>query len=340
MSYITTDNLTHIMAEMTDYCNAACPMCNRFDWDLNLVKGVTNAHHTTLEFVKEKIDKGIISRLKQWTCQGTYGDASMNPETVDIFKYLREINPSMKILMHTNGGARNRDFWKSMAKLGVRITFGIDGLEDTNHLYRRNVKWKNLMDNVKTYIDNGGEARWDMLVFKHNQHQIDEAKALSTELGFKSFDHTFSERWQDFNSDGEYRDITSLEVDGYVIEKPVEQKEDFIKDDDWTKSKNVFVTEEKQEKDNFLTRKIMCLACQPHKREIYLRANGYVSPCCILGDVERNEPKHIIKDYNKINLHYTDLKDILEGDFFKDLESGINGSDKRLQGCYHACGEK
>jgi hypothetical protein len=33
MSYITTDNLTNIMAEMTDYCNAACPMCNRFDWD-------------------------------------------------------------------------------------------------------------------------------------------------------------------------------------------------------------------------------------------------------------------------------------------------------------------
>ena len=43
MSYITTDNLTNIMAEMTDYCNAACPMCNRFDWDLKLLKGVTNA---------------------------------------------------------------------------------------------------------------------------------------------------------------------------------------------------------------------------------------------------------------------------------------------------------
>lgn len=84
----------------------------------------------------------------------------------------------------------------------------------------------------------------------------------------------------------------------------------------------------------------MCLACQPDKREIYLRANGYVSPCCILGDVERNEPKQIIKDYNKINLHHTDLKDILEGDFFKDLENGINGGDKRLRGCYHACGVK
>ncbi len=338
MPYITTDNLTSIMAEMTDYCNAACPMCNRFDWNLNLVKGITNSHHTTLEFIKKRIGSDVISRLRGWICQGTYGDASMNPETIDIFKYLREINPNMQISMHTNGGARNKDFWKALAELKVIITFGIDGLEDTNHLYRRNVKWDNLMENVKTFIGNGGRAKWDLLVFKHNQHQISKAKLLSEELGFETFTHTYSERWQDFNSDGEYREITKLEVDGYVIEKPVEQKEDFIKDDDWFKNKNVFMTDDKGEADTFLTRKINCLACGPKKREIYLRANGYVSPCCILGDVERNEPKKIIKDYKKINLHHTDLKDILEGDFFKDLEQGINGGEKRLQGCYHACG--
>ena len=39
MPYITTNNLTHIMAEMTDYCNAACPMCNRKWSDISLPKG-------------------------------------------------------------------------------------------------------------------------------------------------------------------------------------------------------------------------------------------------------------------------------------------------------------
>ena len=51
------------MAEMSDYCNAACPMCNRYDWDLNLVKGVTNQNHTTLEFVKE--NPNIFSDIKK-----------------------------------------------------------------------------------------------------------------------------------------------------------------------------------------------------------------------------------------------------------------------------------
>ena len=338
MSYITTDNLTNIMAEMTDYCNAACPMCNRFDWDLNLVKGVTNAHHTTLEFVKEKIGVEIISRLKGWICQGTYGDAVMNPETLEIFKYLKEVNPTIGITMITNGGARNTDFWKTLAGLKVGVTFSIDGLEDTNHLYRRNVKWDRLMKNVNAFIGSGGSANWNFLVFKHNQNQIEDAEQLSKELGFKNFEYAFSERWQDFNSEGEYRDITSLKVDDYVIEKPEEQKKNFIKyRDDLTLSKNVFQTEDK---NNFFTRKISCWACQPTKHEIYLRANGYVSPCCILGDVERNEPKQLIKDYKKINLHHTDLRTILEGEFFRDISDGINGGEKRLRGCYHACGVK
>jgi len=335
MSYITTDNLTHIMAEMSDYCNAACPMCNRYDWDINLVKGVTNKHHTTLDFVKQRIGEEIISKLKVWVCQGTYGDASMNPETVDIFKYLKQVNPNINIRMYTNGGARNTDFWKFLGQLGVVVIFGIDGLEDTNHLYRRNVKWTKLMDNVNAFISNGGRAFWELLVFKHNQHQIEQAKKLSKELGFESFKDTFSERWQDFNSDGNYRDITSLEVDDYVISKPIEQSSDFVKAAGHIQSKNVFQMEDK---NDFYTRKISCFSCRLTKREIYVRANGYVSPCCILGDVERNEPKEIIKDYKKINLHHTDLKDILEGDFFRDLSDGINGGEKRLQGCYHACG--
>jgi len=337
MSYITTDNLTHIMAEMTDYCNAACPMCNRFDWDLNLVKGITNTHHTTLEFIKDRIGEKIISKLKGWLCQGTYGDALMNPQTLDIFKYLKEVNPSIDIGMITNGGTRSVDFWKTLAELKVNVTFSIDGLEDTNHLYRRNVKWDRLMKNVNAFITNGGKASWSFLVFKHNQNQIEEAKQLSKELGFENFEYAFSERWQDFDSEGNYRDITSLKVDDYFIEKPEEQKKDFIKksEDDLTLSKNIFQTEDK---NDFFTRKISCWACQPTKHEIYLRANGYVSPCCILGDVERNEPKQLIKDYKKINLHHTNLKTILEGEFFRDISDGINGGEKRLQGCYHACG--
>jgi len=336
MSFITTDNLTHIMAEMTDYCNAACPMCNRYDWNLDLVKGVTNSNHTTLDFVKRRIGERIIEKLMAWTCQGTYGDACMNPETIKIFEYLRQVNPNIGISMITNGGARNTDFWTRLAELKVHVIFSIDGLADTNHLYRRNVKWDKLMSNVKAFISAGGTAEWNMLVFKHNQHQIDQCKQFSKKIGFVEFKSAFSERWQDYNSNGDYRDITKLEVDDYVIEKPLIQEKDFIKKiDGLNRSKN---DTKVNDEDYFFKRKIRCWACNENKREIYLRANGYVSPCCILGDIERNEPKKIINDFKKVNLNHTDLEDILNGDFFQEIYSGINGGKKRLNGCYNACG--
>tara|TARA_Y100000034_G_scaffold121437_1_gene165646 strand:- start:720 stop:992 length:273 start_codon:yes stop_codon:yes gene_type:complete len=81
-------------------------MCNRYDWDLNLVKGVTNTHNTTLDFVKQRIGEEVISKLEDWLCQGTYGDASINPETIDIFKYLKKVNPNIKIGMITNGWSK------------------------------------------------------------------------------------------------------------------------------------------------------------------------------------------------------------------------------------------
>jgi MoaA/NifB/PqqE/SkfB family radical SAM enzyme len=195
------------------------------------------------------------------------------------------------------------------------------------------------MENVKSFIDAGGKAEWSFLIFKHNEHQIEETRKISKDLGFKKFEYAFSERWQDFNSNGEYRDINQIKVDDYLLEKPNTQPYNFVKTDDTgtlTKSKNEY----HNVKNNFFSKKIRCWACNENKKEIYLRANGYVSPCCILGDVERNEPSKIINDYKKINLHHTDLKTILEGDFFKDLQDGINGGEKRLQGCYHACGVK
>lgn len=336
MSYITTDNLTSIMAEMTDYCNAACPMCARYDWDLNLIKKV-NSNHTTLDFVKKRIGGEIIARLDRWICQGTYGDAIMNPETVDIFEYLKEINPGIEIIMHTNGGTRNEDFWKHLAVLDVAVIFSIDGLEDTNHIYRRKVKWEKLMSNTKTFIGNGGRADWEFLVFKHNQAQIGEAKTLAKQLGFRTFNHYFSERWQDFDPAGTYRDIKKIEVDDYVIEKPLDQPEDHVAEviEGHNLSKNVFTN---SNDEDFFTKKIDCYACSNTRREIYLRANGYVSPCCWLGDIESNEPSQLITDYKMVNLNHTSLKDILEGQFFNDLYEGINGGTQRLKGCYHACG--
>ena len=72
--------------------------------------------------------------------------------------------------------------------------------------------------------------------------------------------------------------------------------------------------------------------------EIYIRANGNVQPCCMLGDVDVHEAKNLISDPKEININYTNLVEILNGEFFKRLDNGINnGSKDRLKNCFYTC---
>ena len=96
----------------------------------------------------------------------------------------------------TNGSARTADWWKRLASiigLNGRVTFSIDGLEDTNHLYRIGANWNKVIKNVSTYIENGGRARWDYLIFDWNWHQITEAAEIAKEHNI-GIDFKFQDR--------------------------------------------------------------------------------------------------------------------------------------------------
>ena len=328
-SYINIGNLNIINAELSNYCNSACPMCPRFDFDLNLIKDITNNSHTTLDVVKDRIGSRILSQLKKFYSCGVLGDGAMNPECVEIYDFVKT-SGTLSTSLNTNGGPRNTDFWRALAKTNTHVVFAIDGLEDTNHLYRRNVKFEKVIENVQAFIGAGGKADWDFLVFKHNQHQIDEAKALSKKLGFKRFNKKETTRWDDFDSDGNWIQRKSIQIGDYHLEK-VERE---------TTASGLANTQKAKIQDTFNTRKINCHSYHQNKSEIYLAANGDVSPCCWLGDLKIHESKNIIKDYTTININHTTLEDILDGHFFKELARGIQGEQDayRLQTCYHTCG--
>jgi MoaA/NifB/PqqE/SkfB family radical SAM enzyme len=330
MTYINIDNLNVINAELTDYCNASCPMCARFKWDGSLYQEKVNKNHTTLNLIK-KIPIVVIRRLKKFYSVGTYGDPLMNPETADIYEYVRTNNPTCKLEMHSNGGGRDENFWSRLAKIGIHVLFGIDGLQDTNHLYRRNVNWNKLVKNVTTFIDAGGSAQWKFIIFKHNEHQIEEAREFSKKIGFNRFIAVYSDRWKEYNwVTGKIRDITKWPVDNYYIEKPSTQEKKYYCTTSVKVSSNKFDTSEK----------IECWACTGGKYEIYLRANGNVQPCCMLGDLDVHESKRLINDVRSINLQHTTLEKILVGEYFKKLSQGINGSqpEYRIKNCFYSCG--
>jgi len=121
---------------------------------------------------------------------GNLGDPIVAQDTLEIFKYFRKHNPNMWLSMNTNGGAKNEEWWRQLAEVFGRmgaVIFSVDGLRDTNHLYRQGVVWDNVERNMRAFIDAGGRARWDYLIFEHNQHQVEEAEALANEWGCEKF---------------------------------------------------------------------------------------------------------------------------------------------------------
>ena len=181
--------------EPTDVCQAACPMCAR-ETDTQFRKDVK--HHLRMEQIQQHFSDRVIGNLDKMFMCGNYGDPAAGYYTMDIYKYFRKINPNIVLGMNTNGAVQSTFFWHALGRLFDQpkdyCVFSIDGLQDTNHVYRKNVNWAKLMSNVQAYIAAGGSAHWDMLVYKHNQHQVDACEQLARDMGFKWFRAKVSKR--------------------------------------------------------------------------------------------------------------------------------------------------
>jgi MoaA/NifB/PqqE/SkfB family radical SAM enzyme len=141
----------------------------------------------TLVEAKKIFSPEFVAQLRVIYINGNFGDAVMNPETIDIIRYFRDCSSTVLVNVSTNGSARDKTFWQDLAKLKVQIDFCLDGLEDTHHLYRQNTSYKTIIKNAKTFIEAGGYAVWKMIKFEHNIHQEKIANHISKELGFKQF---------------------------------------------------------------------------------------------------------------------------------------------------------
>jgi sulfatase maturation enzyme AslB (radical SAM superfamily) len=97
------------------------------------------------------------------------------------------VNPDILLNLNTNGGYRDQDFWEELGSLNASVNFALDGLEDTNHIYRINVDYHKVIENAATFMKHGGRATWVFIEFDWNKHQIDDAKKLAETMGFERF---------------------------------------------------------------------------------------------------------------------------------------------------------
>ena len=325
------EDIRTVHLEITQRCQAACPMCDR-----NENGGVDNKHidnsELTLAQCQQIFEPEFIRQLDTMYMCGNLGDPIVAKDTLEVFKYFRTHNPTMWLSMNTNAGAKNEEWWRELAGVYGRygsVIFSVDGLSDTNHLYRQNVNWANVERNMHAFIGAGGRARWDFIVFGHNEHQVDEARALAEEWGVERFQVKKSGRFFDARSKAkdEHQAKNRKGEETQLIAKPKKAENQNLA---LLKQKEIVKTYGSM-KDYYDSCAISCKVAK--EKNIYITAEGLLMPCCWTAG---RMYKWWHKDYRVeqiwdfidaaggkrgISVLENSLSDVMEGPLLKDIEA-------------------
>ena len=192
MSMHYVDQPIRLQFELSSMCNALCLGCVRTDTDTfsHTKEIVESKKYISIEVFKKIIDAEEFASVTELEFCGTIDDPLMHPYFLEMLEYARR--RKFKILIHTNASLRSKSYWIELANILQQhndhiVRFSIDGLEDTNHLYRQNTTWSKIMENATAFIQAGGKAMWQFLIFPWNKHQVEHAHELSKDMGFCQF---------------------------------------------------------------------------------------------------------------------------------------------------------
>jgi len=359
MERIDYEKITGLHLELTTKCNAACPMCNRnFK---GIVRNKLKMVDLSLDDCKKILNDGFLKQLKLISICGVFGDPINNKHLLNILDYIYSVNSNIVINIYTNGSLHDTDWWQNLAKRlkKGRVIFGIDGLDGISELHRCKTNFKKVINNAKSFIDSGGVAQWDYIVFKHNEHQVEEAKKLSEQLGFFEFQIKKTSRFfKNLYETDEYLDSTILDYGKhpvydtkgnikYYIELPNDKKYRNNTEDDIFERIKTNKTFNKY-LDN------VNIECQAVKTNgIFISAFGEVFPCCTVyqqvcygsifgvSDLQELNEYNIYKKYDLSAFNHS-IKEIVVGGFFEEVQDSFNKKsilDGKCKSCSRSCGK-
>lgn len=343
--YLKFSELRALQLEPTSKCNLLCPQCER------VYNGKVNPLLPLTELTPSDYDKiftvELASQLKYIIFNGSYGDPMASRYLDYAIKSLFE--KQMKgIKIFTNGSLKSASWWYKLGKkfsgTNSEVIFSIDGLEDTNSIYRVNSNFKKIMRNAAAYIQAGGKARWDFLVFNHNCHQIEEAKALAKKIGFAAFQEKRTQRFVK----GDY-------TERCLSKKIYNRKDNVIQILKPPPSGNPKDFEEILEKYGSWNRYIEKTPIQCKYREnikaLFIDFEALVWPCCWVGassyrvnskDPQKRQFDDLTKRYKKNfnSLRHYSLSEILSHQWFKShlTQSWKNKTEDKKNPKLFVCG--
>jgi len=158
--------------------------------------------HWDFDRILPNLEMEQMPNLKYVHIEGDNGDALMHPHITKLLDHIMLLPSQPVMMILTNGGMRKPKWWRELGQRyqgRLRVQFSIDGLADTNPLYRVDINHQRVLDNARAFIEGGGDGAQRCIIFKHNQHQIKEIVKQAEDIGMTTlvFIPNDSVRFQD-----------------------------------------------------------------------------------------------------------------------------------------------
>jgi len=174
-----------IRLEAATICQLACPSCPTTQ---GLVKAQIGAGFLKFDQFRRVVDDNPrISEIEL----SNWGEIFLNPDIERIIEYAYRRNVALSAWNGANLNHVRDSVLEAMVRCKFRgITCSIDGATgETYEVYRREGDLERVLDNIRKLNaykqqrrSRYPKLRWQMIVFGHNQHEIEAARSLAREL--------------------------------------------------------------------------------------------------------------------------------------------------------------
>jgi len=272
-------NIIDIEFELSDVCNANCPLCAR---NYKNIK-IENKFRPINEIIYQ-LDYLLKDNNIKWIrLVGALSEPTLYP---DFFKLIKEIKyRCINIEICTNGDTHDTTWWYELSTLltqNDKVYFTICGsTQEIHEVYRKNTKLENILNNIKSFQLGGLNIDYAQCIqFNYNQKDLNSERFLN-KIDFIS-NLYMTETYLKMDPNNYNSDIVKTD-----ILDPIPNK-DYKKLDSITK--------------NFKKNKVKINCKAKEQNSIFISKDGEIYPCYLFYEQSLLNNPNIDKnwDYKKI----------------------------------------
>jgi MoaA/NifB/PqqE/SkfB family radical SAM enzyme len=310
--------LDHWHIEVSSICTLKCPRCTRAEVPETLLN-----RSLDLKFFQEQIGQERISQIKKISFCGDDGDPIYAKQFLEIVRWIKQVNPSIQLVIITNGSYKKTIWWEHLAQAlneHDEVHWSLDGWDqESNSKYRVNCDWNSIIDGISTFSKHNNQTYKIVatIAFRFNENYLDNITKLVHAYNFDCWQLTKSTKFG------------SKYPDAYGNEDLLEPiNKDLIASGHRFERETTYISAKQRPGANF--KKLFWerakelqssneypALCYIGNKGVYLKSTGEFYPCCWTALRYPHNAKWNKLAETKFNLYNNTLDTILNDDWWQ-----------------------